>query len=51
MTSGTQPAGNGTTLIVWGAIALLAAISIALWVRFGPGVFADMVSSAWRFCF
>lgn len=41
----------GPHLAIWGAVALLAGVTAALWVRFGPAVFLDMVASAWRFCF
>lgn len=51
MSSGAAPAPRGLTAMIWAAMALLVGASIALWYRFGPGVFADMVSSAWRFCF
>ena len=46
-----DPASPVGARVAWGVVAVLAALSIGLWWRFGPVVFVDMVASAWRFCF
>ena len=37
--------------LVIGAAAALALVAGALWVRYGPTVFAEMMVSAWTACF